>query len=403
MVWRKASVKIDDMRVIHNTAMGQLRLKAQARKEYKRLRKHLNTLPVGYPATPTGVELKLLEGLFTPEEARAALHLNWRPEPFEAIFERARGHGYTEDQLRNLLDAMEKKGCLFVVRNGDQTRYACHPLVVGMFELQIKRVTTGFYLNLRDYFMQGYCAEWIASKPRQARVIPINQSLTPSMAVAAYDDIRRMVEEAGDRIAITDCVCKVSMGWLGKPCRTTERREVCMCFRDYSDMFVRHGWGRAISPAEALAILDQNEKDGLILLPATAQEPQFVCSCCGCCCGVLQIVKMMPRAAEFVESNYRASLNPGLCKGCTLCGRRCHLNAIAFEGKQAVAIDPLRCIGCGLCVSTCPSHALSLVPKEDHFVPPRDFHELYEEIERNKQGGLAKKLMLVKAVLGFKV
>jgi len=36
---------------------------------YTQLRQHLDTMPVGFPATKTGVELKLLKRFFTPKEA----------------------------------------------------------------------------------------------------------------------------------------------------------------------------------------------------------------------------------------------------------------------------------------------------------------------------------------------
>jgi len=41
---------------------------------YSRLRKYLDELPAGYPETPTGVEIRLLEKIFTPEEAELFLH-----------------------------------------------------------------------------------------------------------------------------------------------------------------------------------------------------------------------------------------------------------------------------------------------------------------------------------------
>ena len=39
---------------------------------YKRLAKHLDNLPASFPATDSGVELRILKHLFTPEEADAA-------------------------------------------------------------------------------------------------------------------------------------------------------------------------------------------------------------------------------------------------------------------------------------------------------------------------------------------
>ena len=43
---------------------------------YKKLAQHLDNLPGGFPPTETGVELRILRRLFTPEEAELAVHLN---------------------------------------------------------------------------------------------------------------------------------------------------------------------------------------------------------------------------------------------------------------------------------------------------------------------------------------
>lgn len=96
---------------------------------------------------------------------------------------------------------------------------------------------------------------------------------------------------------------------LDEPCKRTDRREVCLGLRDFHDMYARHGWGRTITKEEALAILDQSEKDGLVLRPSNEQEPQFICACCGCCCGVLEMMRIMSRPADFAASNFYAKLD----------------------------------------------------------------------------------------------
>ena len=48
---------------------------------YRRLQEHLDRMPIGYPATKSGVEISLLKTIFTPEEAGVTTHLNrprWR-------------------------------------------------------------------------------------------------------------------------------------------------------------------------------------------------------------------------------------------------------------------------------------------------------------------------------------
>ena len=43
---------------------------------YVRLQKHLDRQAVGFPATKSGVEIRILKHIFTPEEARIATCLS---------------------------------------------------------------------------------------------------------------------------------------------------------------------------------------------------------------------------------------------------------------------------------------------------------------------------------------
>jgi hypothetical protein len=47
---------------------------------YEALREHLDSLPAGFPATESGVEIRILKRLFSPEEAELARHLRARVE-----------------------------------------------------------------------------------------------------------------------------------------------------------------------------------------------------------------------------------------------------------------------------------------------------------------------------------
>ena len=40
---------------------------------YRKLQKYLDRMPISYPETESGVEIRILKHLFTPEEAEIAL------------------------------------------------------------------------------------------------------------------------------------------------------------------------------------------------------------------------------------------------------------------------------------------------------------------------------------------
>ncbi len=52
-------------------------------------------------------------------------------------------------------------------------------------------------------------------------------------------------------------------------------------------------------------------------------------------------------------------IDPEKCKGCTLCARKCPVNAINGSVKQPHVVDPATCIKCGTCIDLCKFGAIS--------------------------------------------
>jgi Fe-S-cluster-containing hydrogenase component 2 len=211
------------------------------------------------------------------------------------------------------------------------------------------------------------------------RVIPVEESVEVEHQVATYDELRHLIEQAGDQIAIQDCLCRTVADMQGNHCQATDRREVCMSLGDLADLYVEEGWGRRLSQEEALAIARQNEEEGLVLMPGNAQEAAFMCACCSDCCSMLSWMKFAPRPADIVASNYFAQVDAALCKGCRTCVERCPTDAITAKDTVS-SVDLTRCIGCGLCIPTCPEGAIRLEKKTQETVPPETGEQLYDRI-----------------------
>jgi Na+-translocating ferredoxin:NAD+ oxidoreductase subunit B len=346
---------------------------------YERLRKRLDDMATGFPATPNGVEIRLLKRLFTQEEGELFLQLSPLLEEPAAVAARLNREPAA---LAETLERMACKGLLFRSRRGESVRYAAVPYVVGMFEFQVKRMDEGFAKDSEEYFQTAFGRTMQNFQTPVMRSIPIQRQLVAEWPVAPYEDVLAILD-AQERIAVTPCICRVTAKHLDAGCG--KPLENCLSFGSHADYYVENGMGRFITREEAKSIVAANERDGLVMQPFNSQKAGGMCSCCGDCCGMLRSLKMQPRPAEAVRSNYFARVDDGLCTGCETCIERCQMDAIALTDGIA-AVDLGRCIGCGLCVTTCPTEALALVrkPEDQIYEPPKSAIETYIRIAQER-------------------
>jgi formate hydrogenlyase subunit 6/NADH:ubiquinone oxidoreductase subunit I len=371
---------------------------------YRKLQRHLDKMPVAFPATESGVELRILKHLFTPEEAEVALLLSAVPEPLDRIDGRTKAAGLTREGLERVLDRLVGKGAILGGggTHGRPKRYSKSQLAVGMYELQVDRLTKELQWDVEQYFREGFGEAFHGPRTSQMRTIPVGARFVPERRVGRYDDARQLIEGTSSPIAVMNCVCRQGKDLIGEPCRQTDSRRVCVTFKGAARRLIDSGTGQAVTCGEALGFLNRAEEDGLVLQPENTQDPLFMCFCCGCCCGVLTTAKQFPRPAEYLQSNYRAVVDPDLCTECQTCHSRCPMDALVFS-DGATRVDGDRCIGCGLCVPTCPADAARLVAKEVEAVPPRDQKSLYRKILVERFGIFGTARMVDKALLGRRI
>ncbi len=359
---------------------------------YQDLQKHLDDQPVGYPATKSGAEIRILKRFFNPEEARLAMHLTYRPASLDRIHESLKESGLSLKQTESLLDGMLMNGVIgHHEKEGTRYFYAI-PFLVGMFEGQLKRLTPEFLSDVATFTAdRAFGLEFLSTKLPQMRTIPVGKSITVDHHVTTYDHVVEIIEGADGPFAIHECICRKVAAIKGNPCQKTSRSETCMAIGNVARNSIDTGMGREISRQEALDIAAQNEAEGLVFQPSNTQEVDFLCACCGCCCGMLRVQKMLPRPLDFWSANYYASVDAERCVGCGTCLERCQVNAVHLDGRSGLAsIDTDRCIGCGNCVVSCPPEAMSLLKKEKETVPPASSEALYDTIMANKPGKLGK-------------
>jgi len=351
---------------------------------YRALQIHLDQFPIGYPATKTEIELKLLKNIFSEQEAIVATKLNWEYDSLEQIFSRIDTIEMEVEQLEQILDRMIKKGTIKYKVKDNRTLYANLPLVVGIYEHQINKLSPQFFNDFSEYLLTAYGAELLGTKISQFRTIPVSKSVSPEHYIADYDEIREVINSSTKPIGLANCVCRQAAEINGQICKKTSSKETCMYFNTTGQLFIEQGWARSISREEALDIISQSEKDGLVLQSGNTEHPEFICSCCSCCCQILANLKKLPRPSRIVASNFHAEIDPELCVGCETCIDRCQINSIKIVDNKANIILK-RCIGCGVCVPTCPENAIHLKKREIEMIPPQDSEELYNLIMEKKR------------------
>ncbi|MHA2128105.1 MAG: DUF362 domain-containing protein [Promethearchaeota archaeon] len=350
---------------------------------YRELQQHIDTFPVGFPATKSGVEIRLLKKLFTPEEAEIGSKLKFSYGDFESLNSihnrlASLGFNYSLKELESLLDTMAKKGAIKCLKKENQKVYSAAIFILGMFEYQVNRLTKSFAEDTRRYLDEVLITEMGKSLPLQLRTIPVGLDIDHDIDIANFDDIKRVIENADGPLSVQNCICRQSSNITGKACKVTSRLETCIGLGILAKMYIDMGWAREISKEEAIEIFKKNEEDGLVLQPGNAQKPHFICSCCGCCCEELYGIKTFPNPALLVSTNHYAEIDPDLCSGCGTCIERCQLEAIEMKDKIS-SVNTKRCIGCGNCVLTCSSDAINLLEKESKFIPPETMGEYYEK------------------------
>jgi Pyruvate/2-oxoacid:ferredoxin oxidoreductase delta subunit len=337
--------------------------------------------------------LALLEGMFTPDEAKICLEL-FLPATCQEL---AEIFGEDEQKLEKILASLVDRGIL----TRGKTQYAFHTTLLGFHhDVADTGVHTGPHAmsqKVKDLWADFFYNEWsviwteMASKRKEAGGQGI--MLTPAIGalerspnikpedILPQENWKKQIELAKRRI-VAPCGCRVIWGKCDHPLMT------CFAVFDNSrgEYYIDKP-GRLLkeySLEETMEIVRANEEAGLI--------HWGVCYCCADACEMLYSYTKANRF-DLVEPNrFEAAIDEDLCIGCQDCVEKCPFDAIEMrktEGSKKLKAHVIseKCKGCGVCIVGCQQEAMHyeiVRPKE--YLTERKFRFPTANLQPTKSG-----------------
>jgi H+/Na+-translocating ferredoxin:NAD+ oxidoreductase subunit B len=349
-----------------------------------KLRERLDMFPQGFPKTASGVELEILEDLFSEEDAETALALRPFPEPVSVIGERLQRD---EAKLGKHLYDMSKRG--LILRNKESETsiyYFLAPWIIGIWEFQLKNLTPDNIERYEKYFEEGIVPANQKKSIGGFRVIPIEKEISDGSQIEPFEKVSEIIASSS-RFAVAECICRKEARMMDKGC--DKILESCMMFDMAADYYIDNGLGREITRTEANQVLLKAEESSQVHCSSNHKGQKiFICNCCGCCCKALAAITKYDNPGLIAKSNYYAVIDTETCEGCEACLDRCQVQAIHMADDIAV-ITTDKCIGCGLCISTCPTESMGMARKEPHALSHIYADDIDLSLARSKDTGKA--------------
>ena len=346
---------------------------------YKRLALRLDALPNGFPESETGIELRLLQALYTPEQADLAAQLRLTLETPAELAERIGGE---PRELRNQLKTMVRRGLIKAGRSPNGFGYGLMPFVVGIWEAQFNALNPELAELFETYYHEAFRPA-LQMDPPVHRVIPVGEAVDYTMDISPTETIRGIIDQA-QSFGVMECICRKELELLGKPCG--HPLDVCMALSALPGAFDHSQAVTSLTREEALATLKRAADAGLVhTVTNNLQGVWYICNCCTCGCGILRGLSELGVANVVARSRFVNTVDEEACIACGLCADICSFDALTIA--DVAGVDAQRCVGCGVCVPVCPQEALALVERpEGEWTPPPETMDDWMRLRAERRG-----------------
>lgn len=326
--------------------------------------------------------------------------------PIEKLEKKAEKQGISRDEVHAMVKRLIPEGMVdsYVEPSG---RLVGRSPFIALIEFQVRLKESSpmrdVCVKVMNAFIDG-ATDAVPTRTPYYRVLPIEAALTGQETgglsvdaivpdpreVLPIDIISQMIRKE-TLIAVADCYCRSTKRLINEDCG--HPLETCFYFNELAKIKLETGYAREIDYEEAMQILWQCEKEGLVHNVSNCEgEIMTLCNCCTCSCAVM---KAIDRGQTNVggPSRYQSALIEEKCTYCGACLPVCPMGVISVA-DQSIEFKVGKCIGCGHCVSACPEGALTMVLREKH---PRIFpnnNALFRRINFEAMLGLAARRIL---------
>ena len=274
---------------------------------------------------------------------------------------------------------MAEKGLVLDFRHKGRQFFMLPPVIIGLFEFVFMRSRGELPMEelaqLFEQYMneEGQLARNVFRKQTQLSRSLVHEEALPKgdhTEILDWERASYLVDSATD-VGVSMCACRHKAGLLNKACDAPVN--VCLTLNLSVAPLERHGMAKRISNAEGLRILEECKAAGLAQTGDNVQRSvNYICNCCGCCCGEMQAIKRFDLPHAIVSSNWIACVGQDACLGCGKCVKACPAGVIELseeagehgKKKKRAVIDEERCLGCGVCHGACKPGAISMRSRE---------------------------------------
>lgn len=360
---------------------------------YQMVRNTINRMGIGFGSLVNkDHQLDLWPFLFSEEEA-----MLYSQAPFYRYFsadELTEVSGKSADECLALCNAMSDRGLLRRNYENGEPRFLILGSEYGYYEAYVQNFSPEYLekkdLNAGDDLGLGF----MDSETSMYRTLPVDLDVCIDGEYTQWDDWRDIFKRH-DKFSVSPCMCRVStLIREGKAKTTQEAMELfneqmrdcghpmdtCICTGKNAEWQIEIGAGREITADEAIAILENSVKEGLIIETVYTKDAENICSChADCCLNVGGVRAMNGGPAIENYSNFDLMHKKEECIKCGTCEKQCPMMAITMDDEGYPIVDNA-CVRCGQCATVCPQGVRGLKLKPEDKLPyiPQTLEEDYE-------------------------